>query len=42
LENPHVFNAPNVVKARGIQALRILGEPPKDIINETKERLFAA
>ncbi|TET26467.1 MAG: hypothetical protein E3J76_00290 [Candidatus Aminicenantes bacterium] len=42
LENPHVFNAPNVVKARGIQALRILGEPPEDIINETKERLFAA
>ena len=41
LENPYVFNAPNVVKAGSIQALRIPGEP-KDIINETKERLFAA
>ncbi len=33
LENPHVFNLPNVVKAGDIQALRILGEPTKDIIN---------
>ena len=41
MENPYVFNAPNVVRAGGIKALKILGDP-KDIINETKERLFAA
>jgi len=29
-----------VVKAGGLEALKILGNP-KDIINETKERLFA-
>jgi len=40
LENPYVFNAPDVVKAGGLEALKILGNP-KDIINETKERLFA-
>ena len=41
LENPHIFNAPDVAKAGGLKALKILGEP-KDIINQTKERLFAA
>ena len=41
LENPYVFNAPDVVKAGGHQALKILGEP-KDIIVEMKTRLFAA
>lgn len=41
LENPHIFNAPDVFQAGGLKALKILGEP-KDIINETKERLFAA
>ena len=41
LENLYVFNAPNVVKGGGIRALRILGDP-KDIITETKERLFVA
>ena len=40
LENPYVFNAPEVVKAGGLEALKILGEP-KDIVNEAKERLFA-
>lgn len=40
LENPYVFNAPDVVKAGGHQALKILGEP-KDIIAEMKRRLFA-
>ncbi len=40
LENSQVFNAPDVVKAGGLSALKILGEP-KDIISETKERLFA-
>lgn len=41
LENPHIFNAPEVVRAGGLKALKILGEP-KDIILETKKRLFAA
>lgn len=40
LENPYVFNAPGVVKAGGLEALKILGEP-KNIINEAKRRLFA-
>ncbi|MFQ6043977.1 MAG: type I restriction-modification enzyme R subunit C-terminal domain-containing protein [Candidatus Poribacteria bacterium] len=41
LENPYVFNAPDVHKAGGLEALKILGEP-MDIIAETKRRLFAA
>lgn len=41
LENPHVFSAPEVKKAGGLAALKVLGEP-KDIIIETKRRLFAA
>ncbi len=41
LENPYVFNAPDVVKAGGHQALKVLGGP-KDIIIEMKRRLFAA
>lgn len=41
LENPYVFNAPNVVRAGGLEALKVLGEP-KEIIEETKKRLFAA
>ncbi len=40
LENPQVFNSPEVAKAGGLKALKVLGEP-KDIINQTKERLFA-
>lgn len=40
LENPYVFNAPEVTKAGGLDSLKILGEP-KDVINETKKRLFA-
>lgn len=41
LENPYVFQSPDVVKAGGLEALKILGEP-RDIIIETKRRLFAA
>jgi type I restriction enzyme R subunit len=41
LENPHVLDAPDVIKAGGLEALKVLGEP-KDIIVETKRRLFAA
>ena len=41
LENPYVFDSPDVIKAGGLKALKALGAP-KDIINETKRRLFAA
>ena len=41
LETPYLFNAPDVVKAGGLEALKILGEP-KDIVFEIKKRLFAA
>lgn len=41
LENPHVFNAPDVVKAGGLEVLTPLGKP-KDIITETRKRLFSA
>lgn len=41
LENPHIFNAPEVFKSGGLNSLKILGEP-KDIIQETKRRLFAS
>jgi len=40
LENPFVFDAPEVRRAGGLESLKVLGEP-KDIINETKRRLFA-
>lgn len=41
LENPQVFQTPEVVRAGGLQALKVLGKPA-DILRETKERLFAA
>ena len=41
LENPQVFQMPDVVRAGGLPALRTLGEPA-EILHETKERLFAA
>ncbi|MCL5986304.1 MAG: DEAD/DEAH box helicase family protein [Actinobacteria bacterium] len=41
LENPYVFSAPDVIKAGGLEALRIIGES-KDIVEEMKKRLFAA
>ena len=40
LENPYVSTAPEVRKAGGLEALKVLGEP-KDTIRETKRRLFA-
>jgi len=40
LENPLVFQAPDVIMAGGLNALRLLGEPQK-IILETKRRLLA-
>ena len=41
LENPQVFQTPEVVRAGGLAALSALGNPA-DILRETKERLFAA
>lgn len=41
LENPLVFQTPDVIKAGGLGALKILGEP-QEIILETKRRLLAA
>ena len=40
LESPYVFSAPEVKEAGGLEALKALGEP-RDIISETKRRLFA-
>ena len=40
LENPYVFNAPEIIRAGGLEALKIFGEP-KEILMETKRRLFA-
>jgi len=40
LENPHVFQTPEVTRAGGLAALRALGEP-KDILRQAKERVFA-
>jgi type I restriction enzyme R subunit len=41
LENPQVFQTPEVVRAGGLGALRALGKPA-DVLRETKERMFAA
>ncbi len=41
LENPQVFQTPEVVKAGGLSALKTLGKPA-EILHETKERIFAA
>ncbi len=41
LETPHIFDAPMVVKAGGIPALRLFDDPAK-LLTGTKERLFAA
>jgi type I restriction enzyme R subunit len=41
LENPQVFQMSEVVRAGGLDALKILGEPG-EILHETKGRLFAA
>ncbi|MEO0277969.1 MAG: DEAD/DEAH box helicase family protein [candidate division WOR-3 bacterium] len=41
LENPRVFSTPDVIRAGGLEALKILGEP-QNIIKETKRKLLAA
>jgi type I restriction enzyme R subunit len=42
LENPHIFQTPEVQRSGGVAALKALGKPPVEILRETKERLFAA
>lgn len=41
IENPHIFQTPEVVQAGGLAALKALGKPA-EILHETKERMFAA
>jgi type I restriction enzyme R subunit len=41
LETPQIFNAPEVVKAGGLDALKLAGQPA-DVLEQTKERIFAA
>jgi type I restriction enzyme R subunit len=41
LENPEVFQTPEVKQAGGLAALRTLGRPA-DVLMQTKERMFAA
>ncbi len=41
LENPEVFQTPEVAHAGGLTALRAVGRPA-EVLHETKERLFAA
>ncbi len=41
LENPHIFNTPEVHTAGGLSALKTLGKPA-EVLRETKERMFAA
>jgi len=42
LENPHIFQTPEVVKAGGLSALKKISNKPAEILQNTKERLFAA
>jgi type I restriction enzyme R subunit len=41
LENPHIWQTPEVAAAGGITALKSAGEP-KVVLQQTKERMFAA
>lgn len=41
LENPHIFQTPEVIAAGGLSALKIAGNPA-DLLRETKQRMFAA
>jgi type I restriction enzyme R subunit len=40
LENPHIFNVPDIVNAGGLNALKKVGEP-KEVLFQTKQRIFA-
>jgi len=41
LENPEVFQTPEVIRAGGLRALGLAGRPA-DVLRDTKERMFAA
>lgn len=41
LENPHIFNTPEVRNAGGLKALKLAGNP-RELLSETKLRMFAA
>jgi type I restriction enzyme R subunit len=41
LENPHIFQTPEVKAAGGLAALQTAGNP-RDLLSETKTRMFAA
>lgn len=41
LENPAIFQTPEVVRAGGLAALKAVGKPA-EVLHETKERMFAA
>jgi len=41
LENPHIFELPEVIRAGGLEALSAIGKPA-EILHQTKERIFAA
>lgn len=41
LENPNVFEVPEVSRVGGLDALKSVGKPA-DVLRETKERMFAA
>ena len=42
LENPNVLRLPSVERAGGIKALQATGKQPFEVLQEAKERLFAA
>ena len=41
LENPQIFNTPEVKSAGGLKALKLAGNP-RELLSETKQRMFAA
>ncbi|HQG62510.1 MAG TPA: DEAD/DEAH box helicase family protein [Bacteroidales bacterium] len=41
LENPQIFNTPEVRTAGGLKALKLAGNP-RELLSETKQRMFAA
>lgn len=41
LENPHIWQTPEIAAAGGIAALKSAGEP-RAVLQQTKERMFAA
>ncbi len=41
LENPKIFQTPEIISAGGLAALKMAGKPA-DLIRETKERIFSA